>query len=141
MRVSPTLSTVFMTLAVLALGLSTGTSAQFAHVNFESAHVHPLDLLGNTLVAVNTSGNSLEIFDVSGGTPVQIGSVPVGYDPVSARFRTSTEVWVVNHLSDTVSVVDLSTMNVKATIQTKDEPCDVVFDSKQRLLEIEAAGF
>ena len=35
--------------------------------------------------------------------------------------------WVVNNVSDDVSVVDLSTMHVRATIRTGDEPQDVVF--------------
>jgi YVTN family beta-propeller protein len=67
------------------------------------------------------------VFDVTTGTPVPMGSVFTGLDPVSARFRTTTEVWVVNHVSDSVSVVDLPTMRVRATLATRDEPCDVVF--------------
>lgn len=32
----------------------------------------------------------------------------VGIDPVSVRFRTNNELWVVNHISDSVSVVDFT---------------------------------
>src|SRR4029079_6767066 len=32
-----------------------------------------------------------------------------------------------NHISDSVSIVNLSTMNVVATLKTDDEPADVVF--------------
>ncbi|MGH7244837.1 MAG: beta-propeller fold lactonase family protein [Phycisphaerales bacterium] len=97
--------------------------------NWESPHVHPLDKTpsGTRLLAVNTADNRLEVFDISHGLPYSIGSIPVGLDPVSVRARTETEAWVVNHISDTVSVVDLTTMNVVRTIATKDEPCDVVF--------------
>src|SRR6185503_11741055 len=35
--------------------------------------------------------------------------------------------WVVNNLSDDVSIVDLTTMHVVATLRTGDEPNDVVF--------------
>jgi YVTN family beta-propeller protein len=43
------------------------------------------------------------------------------------RARTNTEVWVVNHLSDSVSIVDLQHGRVIETLSTDDEPCDVVF--------------
>ena len=35
------------------------------------------------------------------------GSVPVGLEPVAVAARTDAEVWVVNHLSDSVSIVDV----------------------------------
>ena len=34
--------------------------------------------------------------------------MPVGLEPVAVAVRSPTEVWVVNHLSDSVSVVTLS---------------------------------
>src|SRR5262249_28390173 len=37
------------------------------------------------------------------------------------------EAWVVNQLSDDVSIVNLQTMNVRATLHVGDEPADVVF--------------
>ena len=98
-------------------------------VNWESPHVSPLDLTpdGSRLLAVNTADNRLEVFTVTGGGLAAFGSVPVGLDPVSVRARTNTEVWVVNHVSDTLSVVDLAAMNVIATLYPGDEPADVVF--------------
>ena len=45
---------------------------------------------------------------------------------MSVRARTATEVWVVNQVSDSISIVDLTTMNVIDTITTGDEPADVV---------------
>ena len=98
-------------------------------VNFETPHVHPLDLLpGNThLLAVNTPDNRVEIYSLASGFPRAVGSVGVGLDPVSVRARTVSEFWVVNHISDSISVVDVQSMNVVRTIQTKDEPADVVF--------------
>lgn len=104
-------------------------SAQPSFVNFETPTVHPLDLTpDNTkLLAVNLADSRLEVFTLVAGLPVPAGSVPVGYDPVSVRARTNTEVWVVNHISDSISIVDLATMSVRATLNTDDEPCDVVF--------------
>jgi len=120
---SPALATA------LLLGNSvTAAPAQDSFVNFETPHVHPLELTsGGLLLAVNTADAVLEVFDATGAEPVALAAVPVGYDPVSVRARTATEVWVVNHLSDSVSVVDLNSLNVVATLPTDDEPCDVVF--------------
>jgi len=64
---------------------------------------------------------------VTSGHPVPLGSVPVGLDPVSVRFRNNNEVWVVNHISDSVSLVDVGTLRVSATIDTLETPEDVVF--------------
>ncbi|MCH7703864.1 MAG: hypothetical protein IIB61_02030 [Planctomycetes bacterium] len=98
-------------------------------INWETPHVHPLELTpsGSLLLAVNTPDARLEVFDVTTGMPVHVGAIPVGLDPVAVRARTNSEVWVVNHISDTVSIVDLTTMNVVATLHTADEPADVVF--------------
>ena len=103
--------------------------AQGAFVNWETPHVHPLDLTpdGQLLVAVNLPDNRLEIFELATATLVSVGAVSVGLDPVSVRVRTNDEIWVVNQLSDTVSVIDRATRNVKATLYTDDEPADVVF--------------
>jgi len=112
-----------------AAGLASAASAQFFH--FESPHVHPLELTpdGARLLAVNTVDARLEVFDVLGKAPYlrHVGSVAVGIEPVSVRARSSAEAWVVNHVSDSISVVDLATLSVKTTVLTGDEPCDVVF--------------
>ncbi|MFA6241120.1 MAG: YncE family protein, partial [Candidatus Hydrogenedentales bacterium] len=103
--------------------------AQNAFINFETSQVHPIDLSPdrNTLAVCNTADARVELFDVSTGTPAPIGSVPVGVDPVTVRFRSDAEAWVVNHISDSISIVDILTKHVAQTVATKDEPCDVVF--------------
>lgn len=98
-------------------------------VNYESPHVHPLDLTPSRtiLLAVNTPLNALEVFDVTAAAPVRKATIPVGLDPVSVRARSDREVWVVNHVSDSVSIVDLERSMVVATLSTGNEPADVVF--------------
>ena len=98
-------------------------------VNFESPHVHPLDITpdGTRLLAVNTADNRLEIFAIDAKGLTSAFSIPVGLEPVSVRVRDNDEAWVVNHLSDSVSVVNLDLGRVVATIFTGDEPADVVF--------------
>ncbi|MFO0962249.1 MAG: hypothetical protein U0625_05015 [Phycisphaerales bacterium] len=115
---------------LLAAALACSAHAQgLGYVNFESPQSHPLDRTpsGSVLLAVNTADNRLEVFDLVGGLPVRRGSVEVGLDPVSVRARSETEAWVVNQISDSVSVVDLPTMRVVRTINVGDEPADVVF--------------
>ena len=110
-------------------------TAQTEFVNWESPHVHPLELSadGTQLFAVNTPDNRLEVFDAREAGITPLVSIPVGLDPVSVRARSSHEIWVVNHVSDSISVVDLETLNVTATIATDDEPCDVVFAGTPRM--------
>ncbi|MEK6675647.1 MAG: hypothetical protein AABZ47_08340 [Planctomycetota bacterium] len=110
-------------------------------VNWETPHVHPVDITpdGNTLLAVNTSDNRLEVFDITTGMAVHDLSIPVGLDPVTVRAQTNTEAWVVNHISDSVSIVNLLTGHVVLTLRTADEPCDVVFAGTPRRAFISCA--
>jgi YVTN family beta-propeller protein len=113
---------------ILALAIAGPAGAQ-SFVNFESPHAHPMAMTPDEglLLAVNTPDARLEVFTLAGPTPVRLASVPVGLEPVSVRARSATEAWVVNHLSDSISVVDLATLRVVRTIRTGDEPSDVVF--------------
>ncbi len=105
-----------------------------AFVNFESQHVHPIALSadGTRLFAVNTPDNRLAVFTVSAGGLSLDFEVPVGLDPVSIAVADANHVWVANHLSDTVSIVDLAARNVVATLSVGDEPADIVFAGTPR---------
>src|SRR5262249_28234712 len=76
-------------------------------VTFESGEVRRWALSpdGTRLFVVNTPDDRLEIFDVDAGGLTPAGSVTVGLEPVAVAARTNGEVWVVNHLSDSVSIV------------------------------------
>src|SRR6185503_2423647 len=120
-------SSVVVGMAALCMGA--GLTAQSSFVNWETPHVHPLELTPNRtlLLAVNLPDDRLEVFSLASGSPVHAASIPVGLDPVSVRARSNTQAWVVNHVSDSVSIVDLQSGQVIQTLQTDDEPCDVVF--------------
>lgn len=98
-------------------------------VTFESGPVRPLALSpdGSLLFACNTPDGHLEIFTVGDDGLTPAGSVPVGLEPVAVAARSDTEVWVVNHLSDSVSVVDVPSRRVVRTLLVGDEPRDIVF--------------
>ena len=103
--------------------------AQFT--TFESGQVRPLALSadGARLFAANTPDNRIEIFDVGDGGLSHAESVDVGLEPVALALRNDSELWVVNHLSDSVSIVDLgeSPARVSRTLYVGDEPRDIVF--------------
>ena len=115
-------------MAALAV-VSASTAQQPTFVNFESPQSHPIDVTpdGSVLVACNTADGVLEVFDLVAGIPQRRGPVAVGVDPVSVRVRGNAEAWVVNQVSDSVSVVDLATMRVRRTVSVGDEPADIVF--------------
>ncbi|HEY1547246.1 MAG TPA: hypothetical protein VGG28_05480 [Kofleriaceae bacterium] len=100
---------------------------------FETLQTRPIALSpsGKYLFALNTPDNRLEIFRVSGNQLIATGSVGVGLEPVALAARSDGEVWVVNHLSDSVSIVKLEADGIIATVSRTllvgDEPRDIVF--------------
>jgi YVTN family beta-propeller protein len=105
-------------------------SVNYPYVNFEGKQTTPgrLSPDGNRLFVVNTPDARLSVFDVSRpSNPKLIAEIPVGIEPVSVNPRTSDEAWVVNELSDSVSIVSVSQGIVTDTLYTPDEPTDVVF--------------
>lgn len=105
---------------------------------FESGHVRPLAASpdGGRLFAVNTPDNRLEVFRVSPHGLEHAASIPVGLEPVAVAARTDREVWVVNHLSDSISVVAIGASGesgrVVRTLHVGDEPRDIVFAGPNR---------
>jgi DNA-binding beta-propeller fold protein YncE len=120
--------------AALAAGLSAGAEASASSFTlFESGQVRPLALSpnGKLLFAVNTPDNRLEVFRVTNHGLEHRSAVPVGLEPVAVAARSNDEVWVVNHLSDSVSVVKVNGSGtggvVTQTLLVGDEPRDIVF--------------
>lgn len=111
-------------------------------VNFESAHVHPIDMTpdGTKLLVVNTANNALEIFSITNNALLNTASIPVGLDPVTVRVRSNTEAWVVDQVSDEISIVDLATNRVVRSLATEDEPADVVFAGAPLKAYVSCAG-
>ena len=124
---------------VLQCGTSVDTLTADSAVNsvtvFESGPVRPLALSadGQRLYVVNGPAGCLEIYALNGDALSLVSSVSVGLEPVSIAERTSNELWVVNHLSDSVSVVRLDgTPRVLRTLQVGDEPRDIIFAGNNR---------
>lgn len=108
-----------------------GDTSKPDFIGFESGPVRPLAISpdGKRLFVTNIPDNRLEIFDISGRNPRLRGSVMVGMEPVAVAALDNDTVFVVNHLSDSVSVVDVSKPSkpfVAKTLLVGDEPRDIV---------------
>jgi DNA-binding beta-propeller fold protein YncE len=112
---------------------SAAVTSGSSFTEFESGQVRPLALSpsGRLLFAVNTPDNRLEIFRVLPTGLSHLSSVTVGLEPIAVAAPSETEAWVVNHLSDSVSVVSLARgpnlPTVTRTLLVGDEPRDIVF--------------
>ncbi|MBI4364802.1 MAG: hypothetical protein HY568_05165, partial [Candidatus Latescibacteria bacterium] len=109
--------------------LRSSTAVSPDYKNFEGLQVHPLAITpdGTRLLALNTPDARLEVLTIGAGSLVTVGEVAVGLEPVSVRAQNDSTAWVVNHVSDDVSVVNLNTLSVVATLRVGDEPTDVAF--------------
>jgi YVTN family beta-propeller protein len=121
-------------LIVLASWLPT-TYASENFVAFESEQFRPLSVSpdGQTLYAVNTPDNRIEVYSLSTAGLKHEHSIPVGMEPVAIAALNNSTVWVANHLSDSVSIIDVSANlglpRVIRTLLVGDEPRDIVFAS------------
>jgi DNA-binding beta-propeller fold protein YncE len=99
---------------------------------FETEQVRPLAMTadGKRLFAVNTPDGKLEVYNIKNWGLQHAASVSVGMEPTSVAVEGS-QAWVVNHLSDSISIVDIGNganrYSVTRTLLVGDEPRDVVF--------------
>ncbi len=110
------------------------------HPTFSSPHASPIAVHDGNVFVVNTPADTVDVID--GKTRKVRERINVGVDPVSVAVRPDgKEVWVSNHVSDSVSVIDnvagsRTYLQVVATIQqfdaktkatTFDEPVGIAF--------------
>ena len=118
---------------------------QIGHPSFVSPHASPIAINNNLVFVTNTPADTVDVIDPQ--TRDVIARVDVGVDPVSiARRPDGKEVWVSNHISDSISVIDtdessLTFLNVIATVQefdtarkatSFDEPMGIAFASNEK---------
>jgi YVTN family beta-propeller protein len=123
------LGVLVLGIGVAPLKLASHTAGSPPFVHFESAHVHPAVMTpaGTRLLVVNTPDGYLRVFNVTGSHPTKVEDIPVGLEPISVNCANDSVAWVVNFVSDDVSIVNLNTLHVRATLRVGDEPGDVVF--------------
>jgi len=131
-RLSVLLAFLAIFASLLPFAPATTAIGPTAYANFEATQTNPIRLSADNtrLFAVNTANNSLSVFDVTQpDRPNLLAEIPVGVGPVSVNSRSDDEVWVVNRVSNSVSVVSVSQGIVTDTISTGPgtEPMDIVF--------------
>ena len=119
--------------------------AKVGHPSFLSPHASPIAVHGERVFVVNTPSDTVDV--ISTQTGKISARIDVGIDPVSVAVRPDgKELWVANHISDSVSVIDIdaaspTTFQVVATVQefdlsTKatrfDEPVGIAFASNEK---------
>ena len=123
-----------LSIVVLAASPILAQVSTSAFVNFEGAQTSPIRISadGTRLFAVNTPNGTLSVFSLSNpASPSLIAEIPVGIEPVSVNINPGVagndEAWVVNQISNSVSVISVMKGIVTDTLYAKAEPADVVF--------------
>ena len=121
------------------------SSIPIGHPTFISPHTSPIVVNGPHVFVVNTPADTLDVIDTHTHTIVK--RINVGIDPVSVAVRPDgEEIWVANHISDSVSIVDTNPatptwLQVIATVQDFDldtratrfdEPVGIAFASNDK---------
>ncbi|MDA1052942.1 MAG: ankyrin repeat domain-containing protein [Planctomycetota bacterium] len=97
---------------------------EVGHPTFVSPHASPIAIHNGYVFVVNTPADTVDVIDAK--TRKIVHRVGVGIDPVSIAVRPDgKEVWVSNHISDSVSVIDSDSrsptyLHVIATVQEFD---------------------
>ncbi len=115
-------------LALLVLGLQTAVASRvpdaIARPMFLSPHATPIVLHESHVFVANTPADSVDVIDRQTATLIQ--RIHTGIDPVSLAIRPDgSELWATNHISDSVSVIDINPSSptyfqVTATVQDID---------------------
>lgn len=115
------------------------------HPSMESPQFNPIAVSGGRVFVANTPVGTVDVIDAKSRKVVT--RIPVGVDPVCVAVRPDgKEVWVANHVSDSVSVIDTDPasptfLHVIGTVQefdpktkaTKfDEPVGIAFASNEK---------
>ncbi len=129
--------------AILFLLLASAAWGQSTPVNFEPSLVHPIAISpsGQRLFVLNPEAGLLRVFSLADPRhPVPMLDVPVGVAPVSLRARSDDEVWVVDSISDAISVVSVAQTEVIKIIPVKDDPADVIFAGNPQRAYVSVSG-
>lgn len=122
-----------------------GTQPKNNRIAMMSPQFNPIASHENHVYVANTPNHTLDVIDKAKGEVIQ--QIPVGIEPVGLAIRPDgLELWVVNHVSDSISVIDLNATHptyhqVAHTIQDHDpkskatrfdEPVGVVFANNDK---------
>jgi len=136
---------VLIVLAVLSQLELTAAPTKLGYPSFLSPHARPILVHEGRVFVVNTPSDTVDVIDAKSRKITR--RIDVGIDPVSLAIRPDgRELWVANHVSDSVSVIDINPksrtyLRVVDTVQdfdlrTKatrfDEPVGIAFASNEK---------
>ena len=104
------LGSALLTGAVLCISFAQNTDPpkpplKAGYPLMESPHANPIAINGNYVYVTNTPSATVDVIDSR--TEKVVDRIHVGIDPVSIAVRPDgKEIWVANHVSDSVSVID-----------------------------------
>ena len=139
------LAPLFLILLMPVDGVARVNHDKTGHPSFLSPHSAPIAVSGGKVFVTNTPADTVDVIDAFSHEIV--ARINVGVDPAGIAVRPDgMEVWVSNHVSDSVSVIDsnpasLTFLQVIATVQdfnpvTKstrfDEPVGIAFASNEK---------
>lgn len=110
-------------------------------MNFEVGILEPFEFSsdGETLFVLNQPGNRLVFMDRQSRTVLR--EVPLGLGLCSVRRRPGTsELWTVDTVMSTVSIVDADTGEIRRSLRVGAEPHGLVFDAAAQRAYVSCAG-
>jgi len=119
-------------LTVSSFGAYTQQLRAVGNPSMESPHANPIAVNGNYVYVTNTPAGTVDVIDRK--TQKIYTRINVGVDPVSIAVRPDgKELWVSNHVSDSVSVIDTNPSSptfhvVIATVQEFNQRRQTIFD-------------
>ena len=130
---------------LLTPGVTGALENDIGHPTFLSPHASPILKSDGLVFVVNTPADTVDVIDAT--SRAIVARINVGIDPVGIAAKPDgKEIWVTNHVSDSVSIIDsnthsLSYLQVIATVQDFDpltratrfdEPVGVAFASDEK---------
>ena len=112
---------------------------------FMSPHVNPILALGSYVYVTNTPNGTVDVLDAD--TRVVVKQIEVGLEPMSLAAKPDgNELWVSNHVSDSVNVIDtapdspllhtvisvIDHLDLPAGEGVFDEPAGIAFASNEK---------
>jgi YVTN family beta-propeller protein len=139
------LEVALLVVFLITPGVSGARENDIGHPTFLSPHASPILKSGGHVFVVNTPADTVDVIDASSRAVIK--RINVGVDPVGIAARPDgMEIWVSNHVSDSISVIDSDPrspayLHVIATVQNFDpltgatrfdEPMGVAFASNEK---------
>lgn len=132
-------------IALLGFNALAEEVAEVGYPTFLSPHASPIVLHQQMVYVTNTPAATVDVLDAA--SQQVVARINVGIDPVGLALRPDgSELWVSNHVSDSVSVVDINVnsltyLTVIATVQDInestgatqfDEPVGIAFANNEK---------